>query len=132
MRYNHNVMKKFGFSIMALAAIAATTFAQDAVLVRGQNTWRAGYAIKIKDLDDKGKLTLNAWALSKVDDVNLNNLSFNTLDRVYLGWGAHYTLYEKNGFAGGVAGGWSGNFSAFTQRVREGEWSIGVFARWKW
>lgn len=125
-------MKKFLVSIMALAAVAATTFAQDAILVRGQNTWRAGYALKLKNLDDAGKLTFNAWALTKVDDINLNNLSFNTVDRVYLGYGVHYTAYAKNGFAIGPVAGWSGNFSSFTQRVREGEWSIGVFARWKW
>lgn len=125
-------MKKIITSLTILAALAATTFAQDAILVRGQNTWRAGYALKIKNLDDAGKLTLNTWALTKVNDVNLNNFSFNTLDRVYLGYGVHYTAYEKNGFAVGAVAGWSGNFSSFTQRVREGEWGIGAFLRWNW
>jgi len=127
-------MKKFITStLIALATITAMAQTQDRtfLMVRGTQDLRAGYSIPLKTLDPRINLTLNAWTLVSVKDASLNGLSFNDFNHGYLGFGLQAPVYKADNITIGLAAGWSGDFTRVTQRISNGEWSIGAFVTGK-
>ena len=119
-------------AIAAMTISAAYVSAQDFVFVRTQDDWRGGYATKIKDLELFGRpATLNAWLLTSVKARPVNRYSFKEVGGVYPGIGVHFPLYTDRTLTAGVAAGWSGNAANIFDAINEGQWAVGVFARYK-
>lgn len=122
-------MKKLILTSIGTVALFSGIMAQDMVVVRGANSFRAGYATTLKTLDSKLGLTFNAWLLTDVSDIKV---SFSDFSENYAGFGVHYPVIKREQFTLGVVGGWSGSVKRITQRVGDGEWGIGLFLRYNW
>ena len=123
------VMKKLILTSIGTVALMSGIMAQDMVVVRGANSYRAGYSTLLKTLDSKLGLTLNAWLLTDVSDIKV---SFSDFQENYAGFGVHYPVIKREQFTLGVAAGWSGSVKRITQRVGDGEWGLGLFLRYNW
>jgi hypothetical protein len=110
-------------------AVAVGAMAQDLIVVRGANSFRAGYSVPIRTLDAKSGLTFNGWVLTDVSSVQG---SFADLRDNFIGFGVHYPIYKYQDFTVGAVAGWSGSAKRITQRVSDGEWGLGLFLRYNW
>lgn len=123
------VMNKLILTCIGTASLMSGIMAQDMIVVRGANSYRAGYATTLKTLDSKLGLTFNAWFLTDVSDIKV---SFSDFQENYVGFGVHYPVIKREQFTLGVVGGWSGSAKRITQRVGDGEWGLGLFLRYNW
>lgn len=127
-------MNKFKMIAVTAALVGSVVAvnAQDFVVVRGLNEWRAGYAFKIKDVELFGqKATLNAWALTSVNVRRPSGYSFADVGSVYPGIGLHFPVYSKGNSTIGIAAGWSGDATNLTDALNKGQWGVGAFIRVK-
>lgn len=125
------MMKSFSkiAAIAALVGVAGIVSAQDFVVVRTQSEWRAGYSTKLKDIELFGqKATLNAWVLTSFSATSFDGYSFRNVQGVYPGVGVQFPVYTKGTSTVGIAAGWSGDASNFTDAIGKGQWAVGVYA----